>query len=169
MGGADGLVCGGKGCDPSTCVNNQHTEWTYNQGVVLGGLGLLYEFSGNATLLTVATDLVDATTTTLVYSSGILEESCEELDDCDSDQQQFKGIYVRYLMYLQPFLEDATPTKALQYRSWVKMQSNSIWSKDATSAHDFGLKWVGPVQTPGNTVQTSAMDALVAEAKLSAT
>ncbi|HMI26049.1 MAG TPA: glycoside hydrolase family 76 protein, partial [Streptosporangiaceae bacterium] len=51
------------------CQNNGATTWTYNQGVILGGLA----------------------------PGGILAEPCESGAICNEDQAQFKGIFVRYL------------------------------------------------------------------------
>jgi len=42
------------------CKNNGETTWTYNQGVILGGLHYLYQITGNATLLTIAEKIADA-------------------------------------------------------------------------------------------------------------
>lgn len=36
----------------SDCKNNGGLTWTYNQGVILGGLANLHKITNNATLLT---------------------------------------------------------------------------------------------------------------------
>lgn len=96
----DGLV------DDATCANNGQTEWTYNQGVVLGGLAWLYQLDRNTTLLDVGVDIAKATIASMVWNSSVpvLKESCDAIDanGCDLDQEQFKGIFVRYLMHANP-------------------------------------------------------------------
>ena len=45
----------------AACRNNRQTTWTYNQGVLLGGLASLYRATRNATLLEVAGHTANAT------------------------------------------------------------------------------------------------------------
>jgi len=56
--------------NPSACTNNHQTTWTYNQGVVLGGLAELYKFDHDAALLSKAQSFAEATMTTLVTKTG---------------------------------------------------------------------------------------------------
>ncbi|CAF1652048.1 unnamed protein product, partial [Adineta ricciae] len=42
------------GLNDDTCLNNNQTTWTYNQGVILSGLAMLANATNNATLLTIA-------------------------------------------------------------------------------------------------------------------
>ncbi|CAF3355854.1 unnamed protein product [Rotaria sp. Silwood2] len=86
------------------CVNNNQTTWTYNQGVILTGLALLYNATRNSTLIDIAQNIADSTIERLTYSNGILKEPCEPT--CDNDQKLFKGIFARHLGYLLPYLTD---------------------------------------------------------------
>jgi len=67
----DGLNKSAGEIAPSGCTNNGRTTWTYNQGVVLGGLS---------------------------DDNGILHDPCEP--KCGSDGVQFKGIFIRNLVLL---------------------------------------------------------------------
>lgn len=80
----DGLIINANG----TCVNNGGETWSYNQGVILGGLVELYKATGNSTLLSQAVATAEAAITAL-STNGILHDSCE--DDCGTDGSQFKG------------------------------------------------------------------------------
>lgn len=80
----DGLTINADG----TCSNNGDTTWTYNQGVILGGLLELYKANGNASLLEEASTIAEAAIAAL-STDGILHDSCE--DDCGADGSQFKG------------------------------------------------------------------------------
>jgi len=148
------------------CKNNGGTTWTYNQGVILGGLVNLYSINKNNTLLNIAQNIADAVYETLVYSKGgVLREPCELNSDCGADGPQFKGVFIRYLGILAQQLQGAERTK---YTTWVHTNSDSIWNKDRTSDDRFGLKWVGPAdQTATATTQTSALDCFNAELLLS--
>lgn len=85
----DGLTINADG----TCTNNEDTTWTYNQGVILGGLVELYKANGNTSLLAEATTIAEAAIDNLSVD-GILHESCED-DDCGADGSQFKGEQLR--------------------------------------------------------------------------
>ena len=50
------------GLNASTCGNNRDTTWTYNQGVLLGGLVALARATGDDTYLERARELADAST-----------------------------------------------------------------------------------------------------------
>lgn len=89
--GADGLINDGLTIYANgTCANNGETVWSYNQGVVLGGLVELYRATGNTSLLGEAVDIAEAAIGNLSVD-GILHESCED-DGCGADGSQFKGM-----------------------------------------------------------------------------
>ena len=67
----EGLV--NDGLDSKTCRNNRQATWTYNQGVMLGGLALLADATGNATLLRVAESIASAAAGSLVWENGVLQ------------------------------------------------------------------------------------------------
>ncbi|MFF4341190.1 glycoside hydrolase family 76 protein [Kitasatospora sp. NPDC001540] len=134
------------------CANNGQPTWTYNQGVVLGGLTELYRATGDATLLTTARTLADASTTRLT-SGGVLREPGEG-DDCTGDGPSFKGAYVRGLDRLDAQLPDHPYTPALT--AWA----DSAHAKDRNPLDQYGPHWAGG---PGSTdygCQQSALDLL---------
>ena len=62
--------------------------------------------------------------------------------NCDTDQRQFKGIFVRYLMYLlQSPGTDAAHVQT--YTSWITLNFNSAYTRNRNGT-DFGLLWEGP-------------------------
>ena len=78
----------------SDCTSNHQTTWTYNQGVILVGLALLHNATGDESALDMALSIANATITTLVDKNGVLTEPTSELG---MDGQSFKGIFVRNL------------------------------------------------------------------------
>merc|ERR1712113_883144 len=143
---------------------------TYNQGVVLGGLAWLYAETGNVSLLGRGIAIANATIQTLVWPDGrpVLKESCEfggGSNDCDQDQVQFKGIFVRHLMYFCQVLPTAFASEYNFFKSWIDTNVAAIWKSDRASM-ELGLTWTGPFVTAGAAVQTSATDALLARASL---
>ena len=151
----------------NTCVNNKQTTWTYNQGVVLSGLALLYNATGNSTLLTIAQNIADATIQHLTYSNGILKEPCEP--NCDNDQKLFKGIFTRHLSYLLPYLTD--PSHIQNYTSFLQQNARSLWTTDRCETDGlFGLFWTNYTSNtcdPSRDTSTtsSALDLFVSVAK----
>jgi len=167
------------------CVNNNETTWTYNQGVILGGLAELAAAQPNnqSTYLTLANNIATAATTLLVYPNGVLRDVCEP-DSCGSDGTQFKGIFVRYLGYLSQGLSRES-TAWLAYAKFVQTNAASIWNMDMSTAppaaatrtlrlrddsadvamsgdtnyYCFGVVWEGPFVAPaGPIAQSSALD-----------
>ena len=157
--GPGGLVNDGL---TAACQNNGGTTWTYNQGVILGGLAALFEITGDRACLTQGESIAHATLSTLtVPGSGILAEPCESASaGCNGDQAQFKGIFVRYLYDF--WRQDRQPA----YRAFILANAQSLWNHDRNAATQFGLHWSGPFDQPDPARQTSALDTLIAAAAL---
>lgn len=135
-----------------SCTNNGATTWTYNQGVILGGLTDMYRSTDNRSYLQQAELIANAAITHLVNSNGILVEPCEP--NCGGDGPQFKGIFMRNLWYLYKF--DNNPT----YLQFIQKNVQSIWANDRNGQNQLGLMWAGPFDSADAARQSSAMDAL---------
>ena len=86
--------------DKSECYNNNQTEWSYNQGVILGGLYEMFLINNDYELINVSLNIIQSVIKYMT-NDGILHENESDVDvDRSSDQTQFKGIFMRYLMYL---------------------------------------------------------------------
>ena len=138
--------------NPAACTSNNQTTWTYNQGVILGGLAELYKADHNTALLSKAETLANATITKLVNPAGVLEEPRGD----GPDLPQFKGIFLRNLVRLNKV---APRTK---YKTFAATNAESIWHNDQGPNHQFGKPWQGPFDSGDGTRQTSALDALIA-------
>jgi len=149
----DGLAEGSSGGTRGDCVNNQRTVWSYNQGVVLGGLAELSIARHDPSLLVAAQGIAMAAITELVDSKGVLHDPCEP--KCGADGVQFKGIFIRNLV----LLDQRQPQTV--YRSFVNANADSIWNHARGPGLQLGQSWAGPF-FPGNAAtQSSALDALV--------
>jgi predicted alpha-1,6-mannanase (GH76 family) len=136
--------------NPNACTNNGQTTWTYNQGVILGGLVELYKADHDSTLLPKAQAIASAAMTNLVTSSGVLHEPSIS----GPDQPQFKGIFIRNLYKL------STAVSSSEYKTFVDTNANSIWGNDQGSNYEFGVHWEGPFDSGDATRQASALDCL---------
>ncbi len=156
---ASGLINDGlNSSNPAACKNNNGIVWSYNQGVILGGLVELSDAASDPTLLARAQSIANA-----VFSpgSGMLSSNGILVDHGVSggDAPQFKGIFMRNLMALYAAAPNA------QYKTFADANADSIWTDD-NSANRFGALWQGPVDSTDATRQTSALDALVAAAAM---
>eukprot|EP00026_Physarum_polycephalum_P012298 Phypoly_transcript_12592.p1 GENE.Phypoly_transcript_12592~~Phypoly_transcript_12592.p1 ORF type:complete len:348 (+),score=34.13 Phypoly_transcript_12592:36-1079(+) len=138
----------------SSCTNNGGTTWTYNQGVILGGLTAMHTITGDSNYLVFAEKIASAAINNL-SANGTLQEPCEPKNDCDTDQTQFKGIFMRNLAYL------AKSTQNQTYFDFITTNAQTIWNNDR-SGDALGLKWGGPYDTEDASRQSSALDALIA-------
>jgi len=142
------------------CRNNGQTTWTYNQGVILGGLAELYRANHDPSLLVEAGSIASAALSdpVLVDEHGILHEPCEP--NCGGDGTQFKGIFVRNLSEL-----DQVALRP-EYRKFILANAQSIWAGARPPAYRLGLIWSAPYGTVNASTQSSAADAIVAACEL---
>ena len=141
------------------CENNGHTVWTYNQGVILGGLTDLYKATGDTYYLRQAVAIADAAIATLVNTNGVLQEPCEKIDDCHGgDSPQFKGIFIRYLAYLYDV------TRKPEYGEFLDHNAHAVWFNDRNESNQLGLRWTGPFDLADAARHSSAMFAISAVA-----
>ncbi len=149
----DGLTAG--------CANNGGITWTYNQGVVLGGLAALCELTGDQGYLHAGTSIADAALRGLTSPAGILAEPCEQ-SGCDGDQTQFKGIFVRNLLDFHAL--SGKPA----YRAFILANADSAWHRARNGDDQIGLRWAGPFDKADASRQSSAVEVLTAAADLTA-
>ncbi|HXW44372.1 MAG TPA: glycoside hydrolase family 76 protein [Streptosporangiaceae bacterium] len=165
LAGPSGLI--NDGLDDA-CQNNGGQTWTYNQGVVLGGLAALHEITGDAGYLRQGEAIADAALGSLISPvpgarHGVLLEPGEDSTArSDGDRPQFKGIFVRnlYDFYLQ------SPRPA--YAEFILDNARSIWDNNRNASNQFGLHWAGPFDYPDASRQSSALDVLNAAVPLAA-
>lgn len=142
------------GIDPATCRNDGGTIWTYNQGVILGGLVELNKAAPDISYLEMAEKIALAALEKLSDSNGILHEPCEP--ECGEDGPQFKGIFMRNLRILQQAQPDD------RFKTFMKKNADSIWRDARGPGQYLGLVWSGPFVDATASTQSSACEALVA-------
>jgi predicted alpha-1,6-mannanase (GH76 family) len=151
----DGLKINADG----SCVNNGMATWSYNQGVVLGGLVELSKATGDSSYLAQATTIAKAAIQLLSDSNGVIREVDKCEPNCGNDGSQFKGIFVRNLRYLH----QAAPQDV--FKTAIRKNADSIWATDRTDKNQLGIKWTGPASLgggPNASTHSSAMDVIVA-------
>jgi predicted alpha-1,6-mannanase (GH76 family) len=155
--GEKGLVNDGLTAD---CKNNGKPTYTYNQGVILGGLADLYEITGDEAYLRQGESIADAalrelTSPPTANPPGIMIEPGEaDMVGRSGDGSQFKGIFVRYLYDF--YLRSSQPA----YRDFILRNAESIWDNSRNAKNQFGLRWTGPFDVADASRQSSALEAL---------
>ena len=138
------------------CHNNGDTTWTYNQGVVVGGLVEIARATDRDRFLHRASRLADASTgAAALHVDGVLTEPCEA-SGCDSNGPTFKGVYVRNLGEL------AEATSSSGYRDYLRRHAAYVHDHDRTPRDRYGIHWAGPVGSVTGATQQSAVDLMVA-------
>ena len=138
------------------CENNRRTTWSYNQGVLIGGLVELAKVDANPKPLGIAQAIADAALDHLTDPDGVLHDPTEP--HCSEDTVQFKGIFVRNLQHLN----EAAPDD--RYAKFFRVNADAIWTRARTANNEVSCNWSGPPEERGAAALTSALDALVADA-----
>ncbi|PHH68867.1 hypothetical protein CDD82_221 [Ophiocordyceps australis] len=140
------------------CKNNGLQTWSYNQGVILGALVELSTATRNSSYLDPAVNIALAAMRSLSNANGVMVETdgCELRDGrCGSDGQQFKGIFIRNLRYLN----SVRPRQ--DFKDFIIRNADSILQNDRDQGK-LGVSWPGPYFEATGPSQSSALDALVA-------
>ncbi|KAF2758658.1 Six-hairpin glycosidase [Pseudovirgaria hyperparasitica] len=138
---SDGVFNDGLNYGRDGCYDNGQPVWSYNQGVILGGLVELNRAS-HTTYLDSADSIAAAAIRNLTDVNHVLHEPCEP--DCAPDGTQFKGIFMRNLQLLH-----AARPKDL-YAQVIQSSANSLWNSDRDSENKFSVSWTGPIVNPFN-------------------
>lgn len=150
-----GLVLDGlQRCQPQ----RQSALWTYNQGVLIGGLLGLEQITHQKSLLKIAGKTADAVLHSPVLSPGgiLLEPSCGTLLHCGADAPTFKGIFTQNLKLLY----DRVGHPA--YQQYLRRNAQSLWVHDRRGL-SFGLAWAGPFDGSNTAREVSAVYLLITQ------
>ena len=156
----DGLSQSAEGNARLGCTNNGRTTWTYNQGVILGGLAELAAADRDPDLKQAAHKIAQSAIAQLADANGILHDPCEP--KCGVDGVQFKGIFIRNLVLLDKAQHDKF------YESFIEKNADALWENARGPNFQLAERWSGPFDSANAASQTSALDALVGAATIQA-
>ncbi len=147
--GPDGLV--NDGLD-AQCRNNGKPRYTYNQGVMLGGLDDLTAITGDPQYRAAALRTALAATRTLVTAQGLLTEPSDELG---ADGPMFKGVFVYHLGHLVEALPDGAERTELS--AWLARNSDAVWALSGDGSQPIDGLWSGGSGQTGAAAEASAL------------
>ncbi|KAI2465347.1 glycoside hydrolase family 76 protein [Annulohypoxylon bovei var. microspora] len=143
--------------DDTACVNNGMTTWTYNQGVILGGLVELAKATGDSSHLDTARDLADAAVnSTLLVQDGTVTEPCSSEEQCEPNGTNFKGIFIRELGKLNAALADHP------YTAFIANNAQEAYANARNGSDFYGFLWQGPFDVVTIGTQEAAVHLLTA-------
>lgn len=160
---ADNLINDGL----DNCRNNHQTTWTYNQGVLLGGLTALYRITRRRSYLDRAVQVASAAVERLTTRVDDVDILVEPTDVPNSDQQQFKGVFVKHLAQLTQALPAAS-TSRKRFTQFLLANAEAVWQHARNDANQISVYWHGgdrpPIYTA--TTQTAGLDLQLAAASV---
>ena len=118
------------------CRNNRQWTWSYNQGMILGGLKQLYLLTGDRKYLNSAAETALSAIRHLSDTGGILTDPCGL--GLTVNSVQFKGIFIRYLSELNQELKDPT------INAFILHNADVVWGNAQDEKHRFDGFWAGP-------------------------
>lgn len=122
--------------------------FTYNQGTFIGAAVALYQATGKAQYLADAQRVANASIAALVDWNGILSESG------NGDGGGFKGIFVRYLVWLIQALPPSEDAARQRYVQFLVKNATSVWENGRNARGLFGSAWAGPPPAPVSRVES---------------
>lgn len=152
------------GLDNTSCqAGVGDASFSYNQGVILGGLIELNKLDANGTYIDVANTIAKAAVSKLSDANGILTEwNSNGSPSLGNDGPTFKGVFARNLQLLRQETGDS------DYAEFITKNADSIWTSDRSPTNGtLGNVWdqyFGQTLPQGH---CAAMDMLVAAAAVS--
>lgn len=151
---AQGLV--NDGLD-AACHNNGAPRFTYNQGVLLGGLSDLTTITGDPQYRAQAVRTALAAIRTLSAPEGILHEPVAMVG---SDGMLFKGVFAWHLGRLIDALPQGDERAALT--RWAEANAHAVWTLSAQGTGPIDSDWTGQTHQYGPAAQFAGLDMMVA-------
>ena len=139
------------------CRKNGAPRFTYNQGVLLGGLNELSTITGDPQYRVIAVKTAIAATRTLVTTDGLLTEPFDKLGP---DGAMFKGVFAFHLGRLIEAMPDG-PERA-ELLKWARQNGQAVWRLSAEGAQPIDGLWSGGSGQIGAAAQASGIAILLA-------
>ena len=148
---AQGLINDGLN---TQCQNNGQATWSYNQGVILGGLAEMYRLTNDRGHLATAEGIAESAMSRMVHPNGTFRDVCDTWGSgCTGDALIFKGMFTQGLARLY----NADRGNKPQYFDFLKRSADGLWANSRDAQNGLGVNWAGPVGTPTQSSQASGL------------
>ena len=148
---AQGLINDGLNAQ---CQNNGQATWSYNQGVILGGLAEMYRLTNDRSYLATAEGIAESAMSRMVHANGTYRDVCDAwAGGCTGDALIFKGMFTQGLARLY----NADRGNKPQYFDFLKRSADGLWANSRDAQNGLGVNWGGPVGTPSQSSQASGL------------
>ncbi|SCU83765.1 LAMI_0C04566g1_1 [Lachancea mirantina] len=122
------------------CTDITKNEWSYNQGIVLGGLAYMYNATnGSSTWETRLTQVLGGSEAFFFKNQIMYEATCQDSGNCNNDQRSFKSIFSR-MMGLTSVLAPFTAS-SIDPLIEASAQGAAESCSGGTDGHTCGLNW----------------------------
>ncbi|KAH7165974.1 family 76 glycosyl hydrolase [Dactylonectria macrodidyma] len=88
----DGVTIG-----DTNCSSTDTAQWSYNAGIFLHGAAVMYNITESSTWKTRMDGMLSDISSLFIDDNVIYEQFCENNDQCNQDQQSFKGYLGRWM------------------------------------------------------------------------
>jgi predicted alpha-1,6-mannanase (GH76 family) len=129
--------------------------YTYNQGVIVGGLVELWRATKDDSVLAAAEKIAAGALANMTNDTGVfIEKVCDPMCG-EGDGVQFKGVFARNLALLY----EVKPKE--EYRQFFIRQSDALWNDARSEKSELGKYWQGPFDMAEAKRQSAGLDALI--------
>ncbi|EGG05778.1 family 76 glycoside hydrolase [Melampsora larici-populina 98AG31] len=143
------------GMPSNNCQQFTKTSWSYNYGQLIGSLAWMNLATKNQTYLDMISPFFDYSVK-LFAPTGVITELCEADVSCNRDQQGFKAIYARNLVYVYRQTTNATIKDAIQ--KMIDASVNAMVSNSCDKQWNCGGNWTTDTQ-PVKYIRSQAVSA----------
>ncbi|AGO13529.1 AaceriACL200Wp [[Ashbya] aceris (nom. inval.)] len=125
----------------SNCQDHSDLEWTYNQGVILGGCAYMYNLTnGSAVWEDRLNRVLNGALDFFFDHDGIMyERACQDVDKCDNDQRSFRSIFSRMLGLTSVLAPKTSERIDRSIRKSAEAAAKSC--SGGTDGHTCGMVW----------------------------
>ncbi|SCU98572.1 LAFA_0G18844g1_1 [Lachancea sp. 'fantastica'] len=122
------------------CTDITKLEWSYNQGIVLGGLAYMYNATnGSSTWETRLSQVLGGSTTFFFRNKIMYEMTCQDSGSCNNDQRSFKSIFSRMLSLTSVLAPSTAETINPLMEASAEAAAKSCTG--GSDGHTCGLNW----------------------------
>ncbi|PLW27519.1 hypothetical protein PCANC_25144 [Puccinia coronata f. sp. avenae] len=126
------------GVSVTDCGKFRKQQWSYNYGQLLGSLAWLNRATGNTAYLDFGLPFFDVSRRVFA-PSNIITEPCEATRSCNRDQQGFKAIYARNLVYY--YQQTNNQRVKTQIRDMISTSVAAMVSRSCDANYNCGGNW----------------------------